>query len=111
MLAIGRAMLARPRIMLFDEPSMGLSPLLVQQMFDVIRRLHREQRMTILLVEQNVQLALDIASRAYILENGRIVLQGDASELAGSAEVQRAYLGMERAAPDAADVAAGAPHA
>ncbi len=93
MLAIGRALLARPRIMLFDEPSMGLSPLLVQHMFQIIRELHRERGITILLVEQNVKLALDIASHAYILENGEIVLSGTAGELAGNDAVQRAYLG------------------
>ena len=93
MLAIGRAMMGRPRLMLFDEPSMGLSPLLVQQMFQTIARLHREQGMTILLVEQNVQLALAVASYGYILENGEISLQGPAAQLAGDEAVRRAYLG------------------
>src|SRR5262249_40590296 len=94
MLAIGRALMARPRLMLFDEPSMGLSPLLVKEMFQTMVRLHREQGMTILLVEQNVQLALAVASHGYILENGEISLQGPAAELAGGEAVRRAYLGV-----------------
>ncbi|MDP9605340.1 ABC transporter ATP-binding protein [Variovorax sp. NFACC27] len=94
MLAIGRAVMARPRVMLFDEPSMGLSPLLVEQMFGIIERLHREQKITILLVEQNVQLALAVSSYGYILENGEISLHGPASQLADDEAVRRAYLGV-----------------
>ncbi|SEJ89221.1 MULTISPECIES: ABC transporter ATP-binding protein [unclassified Variovorax] len=94
MLAIGRAVMARPRVMLFDEPSMGLSPLLVEQMFGIIERLHREQKITILLVEQNVQLALAVASYGYILENGEISLHGPAARLASDEAVRRAYLGV-----------------
>ena len=94
MLAIGRAVLARPKVMLFDEPSMGLSPLLVEQMFQIIERLNREQGMTILLVEQNVKLALAVSSYGYILENGEISLEGKASDLASNAAVRRAYLGV-----------------
>ncbi len=94
MLAIGRAVMARPRLMLFDEPSMGLSPLLVEQMFGIIERLHREQKITILLVEQNVQLALAVSSYGYILENGEISLHGPAAQLAGDEAVRRAYLGV-----------------
>ncbi len=94
MLAIGRAVMARPRVMLFDEPSMGLSPLLVEQMFGIIERLHREQKITILLVEQNVQLALAVSSYGYILENGEISLHGPAARLAGDEAVRRAYLGV-----------------
>ncbi|RSZ42460.1 MULTISPECIES: ABC transporter ATP-binding protein [unclassified Variovorax] len=94
MLAIGRAVMARPRVMLFDEPSMGLSPLLVEQMFGIIERLHREQKITILLVEQNVQLALAVSSYGYILENGEISLHGPASQLANDEAVRRAYLGV-----------------
>lgn len=94
MLAIGRAVMARPRVMLFDEPSMGLSPLLVEQMFGIIERLHREQKITILLVEQNVQLALAVSSYGYILENGEISLHGPAAQLANDEAVRRAYLGV-----------------
>ncbi|RTQ32404.1 ABC transporter ATP-binding protein [Variovorax gossypii] len=94
MLAIGRAVMARPRVMLFDEPSMGLSPLLVEQMFGIIERLHREQKITILLVEQNVQLALAVSSYGYILENGEISLNGPAAQLADDEAVRRAYLGV-----------------
>ena len=91
MLAIGRAVMARPRVMLFDEPSMGLSPLLVEQMFEIIERLHREQKITILLVEQ---LALAVSSYGYILENGEISLHGPAAQLANDEAVRRAYLGV-----------------
>ena len=94
MLAIGRALMARPRVMLFDEPSMGLSPLLVEQMFGIIEQLHREQKITILLVEQNVQLALAVSSYGYILENGEISLHGPAAQLANDEAVRRAYLGV-----------------
>jgi branched-chain amino acid transport system ATP-binding protein len=94
MLAIGRAVMARPRVMLFDEPSMGLSPLLVEQMFEIIERLNREQKITILLVEQNVQLALAVSSYGYILENGEISLHGPAAQLANDEAVRRAYLGV-----------------
>lgn len=94
MLAIGRAVMARPRVMLFDEPSMGLSPLLVEQMFGIIERLNREQKITILLVEQNVQLALAVSSYGYILENGEISLHGPAARLANDEAVRRAYLGV-----------------
>ncbi|MCY1205805.1 High-affinity branched-chain amino acid transport ATP-binding protein LivF [compost metagenome] len=94
MLAIGRAVLARPKLMLFDEPSMGLSPLLVQQMFQIIAQLNRERGITMLLVEQNVQLALNIANYGYILENGEIALEGPADKLSGDERVRQAYLGM-----------------
>ncbi|WP_019655504.1 ABC transporter ATP-binding protein [Variovorax atrisoli] len=94
MLAIGRAVMARPRVMLFDEPSMGLSPLLVEQMFGIIEQLHREQKITILLVEQNVQLALAVSSYGYILENGEISLHGPAAQLVNDEAVRRAYLGV-----------------
>ncbi|MDM9560987.1 ABC transporter ATP-binding protein [Bordetella petrii] len=93
MLAIGRAMMARPRMILLDEPSMGLAPLVIEQIFEIVRRLNREQGMTILLVEQNVKLALAVSSYAYILENGEIALQGESAALARDASVQRAYLG------------------
>ncbi len=92
MLAIGRALMARPRLLLLDEPSLGLAPLLVQRIFDVVARLKAEG-VTILLVEQNARKALEVADRAYVLETGRIVLQGPARELAANPEVERAYLG------------------
>ncbi|MFY3435502.1 ABC transporter ATP-binding protein [Achromobacter mucicolens] len=93
MLATGRAMMARPRMILMDEPSMGLSPLVVEQIFDIILRLNREQGITILLVEQNVKLALSVSSHAYILENGEIALDGQSAALSSDEGVQRAYLG------------------
>nr|WP_277404682.1 ABC transporter ATP-binding protein [Achromobacter xylosoxidans] len=93
MLATGRAMMARPRMILLDEPSMGLSPLVVEQIFDIVLRLNREQGITILLVEQNVKLALSVSSYAYILENGEIALEGASAALASDEGVQRAYLG------------------
>ena len=80
MLAIGRAIMSKPKIMLMDEPSMGLSPLLVKEIFEVIKQLNQEG-MTILLVEQNAKMALSIAHRAYVLETGKIVLQGKASDM------------------------------
>mgnify|MGYP006269522397 CR=1 FL=1 len=93
MLAIGRALMAKPRMMLLDEPSMGLSPLLVEQIFQTIVRLNREQGLTILLVEQDVRLALEVAQHAYILENGEMGLQGPSSELIHDSAVRKAYLG------------------
>lgn len=94
MLAIGRALLSRPRLLLLDEPSMGLAPLLVERIFDVIRRISAEG-VTILLVEQNAHLALAVASRAYVLENGEVSLAGLAADLLGNPKVQAAYLGIE----------------
>jgi len=94
MLAIGRALMSRPRMIMFDEPSMGLSPLLVEQIFEAIQRLNREQGLTILLVEQDVRLALTVASHAYILENGEISLQGVSAQLMNDPAVRRAYLGV-----------------
>jgi branched-chain amino acid transport system ATP-binding protein len=92
MLAIGRALMANPRLLLLDEPSMGLAPVLVEQIFATIGSINR-QGTTILLVEQNAAMALSIAHRGYVLETGAIVLTGSATELAGNAEVRRAYLG------------------
>jgi len=92
MLAIGRALMARPRLLLLDEPSLGLAPLVVKRIFDVIARL-KADGVTILLVEQNARKALNVADRAYVLETGLITLGGPARELAASNEVQRAYLG------------------
>ena len=93
MLAIGRSLMSRPRVLLLDEPSMGLAPLLVQQIFQIIRAINA-QGTTILLVEQNVQSALQVAHRGYVLETGRIVLSGDAQSLLTDPQVVDAYLGM-----------------
>jgi len=93
MLAIGRGLMARPRLLMLDEPSLGLAPLLVAELFNCIRRIHAE-RVTILLVEQNVHQALDLADRAYVLENGRTVRTGTAAELLADDAIQAAYLGL-----------------
>ena len=92
MLAMGRALMSRPRLLLLDEPSMGLAPLLVKEIFNIIKEIN-ESGTTILLVEQNAKMALDIADRAYVLETGRITLAGTAKELQNSEAVQKAYLG------------------
>ncbi len=92
MLAIGRALMSQPKLLMLDEPSMGLAPILVDQIFDIIKELHK-QGTTILLVEQNAGKALQIADRAYVLESGRIVLSGSGAELAQSEEIKKAYLG------------------
>lgn len=92
MLAMGRALMSKPKLLMLDEPSMGLAPILVQQIFDIIRELHRSGT-TILLVEQNAQMALSVADRAYVLETGKITLSGTGAELAQSDEVRKAYLG------------------
>lgn len=92
MLAIGRALMSRPRLLLLDEPSLGLAPILVSLIFDTIRQLKREG-VTILLVEQNARLALDIADRAYVMETGHISLQGQAMELKHNPQVEHTYLG------------------
>ena len=93
MLAIGRALMARPKLLMLDEPSLGLAPMLVQEIFRIIMDFKREKR-TILLVEQNAHMALRVAHRAYVLEVGRVVMQGDAKQLAASDEVKKAYLGI-----------------
>lgn len=92
MLAMGRALMSHPKTILMDEPSMGLSPKLVKEIFSIIRKLH-EQGITILLVEQNAKMALSIADRAYVLETGRITMEGDAKELLNNEQVRKAYLG------------------
>jgi len=94
MLAIGRSLMARPKLILMDEPSMGLAPLVTTQIFQIISELHK-QGTTILLVEQNAEAALRISSRAYVIETGRVVLQGMSQELLHNQEVRRAYLGRE----------------
>ena len=92
LLAMGRALMSHPKTILMDEPSMGLSPKLVKEIFSIIRKLH-EQGITILLVEQNAKMALSIADRAYVLETGRITMEGDAKELLNNEQVRKAYLG------------------
>ena len=93
MVAIARALMARPRLLLLDEPSLGLSPVIVEDVFGAIRRIN-DAGMTVLLVEQNVAMALDVSHRAYVLEEGRIVAEGDPRTLAAQPEIRRAYLGM-----------------
>ena len=92
MLAMGRALMSRPKLMMLDEPSMGLAPILVEQIFDIIKELHKAGT-TILLVEQNAEMALQVANRAYVLESGRITLTGTGTELAASDQIKKAYLG------------------
>lgn len=92
MLAMGRALMSKPKLLMLDEPSMGLAPILVQQIFDIIKELH-DAGTTILLVEQNAEMALQIADRAYVLESGRITISGSGKELAQSDSIKKAYLG------------------
>jgi branched-chain amino acid transport system ATP-binding protein len=96
MLAIGRALMANPKLLLLDEPSMGLAPLVVQEIFRVLEQLRRENGTTILLVEQNAKAALKLADRGYVLETGKVILEGPADELMENAEVKRAYLGKDK---------------
>jgi branched-chain amino acid transport system ATP-binding protein len=93
MLAIGRGLMAEPKLLILDEPSLGLSPLLVEELFALIKRIS-EQGITLLLVEQNVMQSLDVASRAYVLDNGAIVLEGSAADVRNNPDLKRAYLGM-----------------
>ena len=94
MVAIGRSVMARPRLMLLDEPSLGLSPLLVQEIFAIVTRLARERGTTMLLVEQNANVALSVADFGYVLEVGRIVLEGRSQDLADNPDVREFYLGV-----------------
>ncbi|WP_342642943.1 ABC transporter ATP-binding protein [Rhodoligotrophos ferricapiens] len=94
MVAVGRALMAKPRILMLDEPSLGLAPQVIDGIFETIIRLNREHGLTVLLVEQNAQLALSVASYGYIMENGRIVLDGPAEKLRSNADVQEFYLGF-----------------
>ncbi|MFY7953913.1 MAG: ABC transporter ATP-binding protein, partial [Armatimonadaceae bacterium] len=93
MLAIGRALLSRPRLLMLDEPSLGLAPVLVQEIFRIIESINRESGTAVLLVEQNAHQALGVASRAYVLETGTITLSGPAADLRDNPEVKKAYLG------------------
>jgi len=96
MLSIGRALMAKPKLLLLDEPSMGLAPMIVQEIFRVIENLSYEKKTTILLVEQNARAALKMAHRGYVLETGKMILEGTADELLGNKDVQRAYLGKDK---------------
>ena len=93
MLAIARALMLRPRLMLLDEPSFGLAPLIVREMFRILRRINEEERVSMLLVEQNAALALDLADTAYLLETGRVAMTGPAKEIVADEQVRRSYLG------------------
>jgi len=94
MLAIGRALMARPRLLLLDEPSLGLAPLLVKEIFEIVGRINKEQGTTIVLVEQNANMALQLAHYGYVMENGKIVMEGDASDLKENPDVKEFYLGV-----------------
>jgi branched-chain amino acid transport system ATP-binding protein len=94
MLAISRGLMSNPKLMMLDEPSLGLAPILVKEVFEVIKKINREDGVTILLVEQNAASALKISDRAYVLETGSIILEGNATSLLSNPEVQKAYLGM-----------------
>jgi len=94
MLAMSRALMARPKLLLLDEPSMGLAPLIIKQIFEIIKKINEENNATIFLVEQNANQALHIADRGYVMENGRIILSGSASELLENDDIQKAYLGI-----------------
>ncbi len=94
MLAIGRALMAAPRVMLLDEPSLGLAPMLVREIFEIVLRLNREEKLTVLLVEQNAAMALTIADYGYVMESGRIVLDGPAATLRENADIKEFYLGL-----------------
>jgi branched-chain amino acid transport system ATP-binding protein len=95
MLAIGRGLMARPKVMLLDEPSLGLSPLLVQEIFGILRRLNEEQQMTMMLVEQNASAAWELAQDGYVMEGGRIGMDGTADDLMKSEDIQNFYLGVQ----------------
>ena len=93
MLAVARALMLRPRLMLLDEPSFGLAPLVVRDLFKILGKINREDKVSILVVEQNAQLALELADKAYVIETGRIVMSGTADEIANNEDVRKSYLG------------------
>lgn len=93
MLAVGRALMLRPKLLLLDEPSFGLAPLIVREIFDIFRRLNREEKVSILLVEQNASIALELADHAYLIETGRIVFAGNSSDIRNNEQLRRSYLG------------------
>ena len=93
MLALARALLMKPRLMLLDEPSLGLAPIVVRSIFQIIRSINESSRVTVLLVEQNARIALDLSSTAYVLEVGRVAVHGESAELQGNESVRRSYLG------------------
>jgi branched-chain amino acid transport system ATP-binding protein len=94
MVAIGRGLMARPRFLMVDEPTLGLAPVVVTEILDVLRRINRERGITVLFIEQNVELALSLAHRGYVLESGRVLLDGTAEALLASGEVRRVFLGL-----------------
>lgn len=93
MLAIGRGLMAKPKILLLDEPSMGISPIVVREIFHIIKNINKDFKTTIFLVEQNAKMALSVANRGYVIETGNIILEGTTEELKESEEVKKAYLG------------------
>jgi branched-chain amino acid transport system ATP-binding protein len=96
MLVMGRALMAGPKLMLLDEPSLGLAPLLVQEIYEIVRRINREQKTSILLVEQNVRAALSIANYGYVMENGKVVFDGEATKLRENEDIQEFYMGLSQ---------------
>jgi branched-chain amino acid transport system ATP-binding protein len=93
MLAVARALMLKPRLMLLDEPSFGLAPLIVRDLFKILSQINREEKVSILVVEQNAQLALELADQAYVIETGRIVMSGDAETISNDENVRKSYLG------------------
>ena len=94
MMVIGAGVMSHPRLMLLDEPSLGLSPILVKEIFEIVRRIRREEKTSILLVEQNALIALDVADYGYVMENGKIVLDGPTEKLKDNEDVKEFYLGL-----------------
>lgn len=94
MLVIGRGLMSHPRLLMLDEPSLGLAPLLVQEIFEVIKRINQEENTSILLVEQNARIALEVADHAYVMESGRVVLNGTAEQLKDNEDIKEFYLGL-----------------